>query len=105
MKLVIYIMIAFFIFINSYCYSPDEDTRIQAQVSSLIGHTHIPEITYRKLHSGIRTFLLHHADGHNHYFELTIDQVMYLELGIPVLVESSYIGIHNHKILLQLQDF
>lgn len=87
------------------CSNPGNDPRFQSSVSPVAGHTHPVSITYRQFDSGIRHYFLYESEGHAHTFELTLDQMAYLALGFPVVVESSYAALHNHAILLQKLDF
>jgi len=64
-------------------------------------HKHAVAIRYRQIQSGLRTFLLEENAGHNHVIELSLEDTALLELGFPVVVESSTNALHSHQVMLQ----
>ena len=86
------------------CASDSRDPRIAAIVSMSAGHDHGTNVTYRLLHSGMRTFALLENQGHSHAFTLTLEQAALIELGFPVTVESTSTNTHTHTVDLRKQD-
>jgi len=73
-------------------------------VTVVNGHDHVADITYRLVQSGVRTFNLLQNAGHSHSFTLTENQAAMLNLGFPVVVESSVTDYHTHTITIQKQE-
>ncbi|MCE9598087.1 MAG: hypothetical protein K8S54_08970 [Spirochaetia bacterium] len=86
------------------CGSDSREIRIAATVTVVDGHDHFVSITYRLLQSGIRTFSLEERAGHSHTVTLTENQAALLNLGLPVVAESSLSAGHMHSVTLQLQE-
>ncbi len=85
------------------CSREEPEARILALVSTEFGHSHGADITYRAVRSGLRRFHLREANGHSHAFDLTQEQMGTLELGFPVVVDSTEEQVHRHAVTIQKQ--
>jgi len=85
----------------SGCTGSQDDPRIQSNMTAEYAHKHVVAIRYRQIQSGLRTFLLEENAGHNHVIELSLEDTALLELGFPVVVESSTNALHSHQVMLQ----
>ncbi len=86
------------------CSSTGRQNTLQCTVSTELFHTHKTDLTYRKVKSGIRIFLLTASEGHTHSYELREDQVAYLELNVPIALDSTLTNGHKHSVLIQKSD-
>lgn len=86
------------------CGSDSHELRVASTTSVVNGHDHFVSITYRLLQSGIRTFPMEEREGHSHVIQLTEEKAALLNLGLPVVVESSLSAGHAHTVTLQLQE-
>ena len=83
------------------CSDPDNDIRIQSAVSTTLIHNHQTDITFRLLAAGVRRFNLLPAGGHDHNFQINEEQYALLQLGLPVVVQSSINQAHEHTVTIQ----
>ena len=85
------------------CSDDKHEARLLTIVSSEQAHTHTADITYRAVKSGLRRFLLQTAEGHTHSFDLREEELGFLELGFPVVVQSTDEHLHHHSVTIQKQ--
>ena len=85
------------------CSGNGREARLLTIISLEQGHSHGSDITYRAVKSGLRRFALRAADGHTHNFDLRAEELGFLELGFPVVVQSSEERLHQHTVTIQKQ--
>ena len=93
------------LFYNEGCYSEDSSPLVQSLVSTDMSHSHENDVSFNLIDKGIRKFFLKESSGHRHDLILTEEDVVNINIGQEVQLESETSQFHSHKVTIQKLEF